>query len=71
MSKSYLKATINLDLIADELKRLNKRYITIKDFSRYFGMSHKTSGKILRHLEKMGYVKRFSTSTYSIIRDPT
>ncbi|AFZ70446.1 hypothetical protein Calag_0701 [Caldisphaera lagunensis DSM 15908] len=69
MRKSYLKVTVNLDLIAEELKRLNKRYITIKDFSRYFGISNKTSGKILKHLEKMGYVKRYSTSAYSIIGD--
>ncbi|MGC8573050.1 MAG: hypothetical protein C0171_03210 [Caldisphaera sp.] len=67
MKKEYLKVTLNLNLIARELSSFNKKYITIKEFSKYFGTSNKTSGKILKNLEKMGYVKRYSSSAYFII----
>ncbi|MFP3144762.1 MAG: hypothetical protein RXQ93_07100 [Caldisphaera sp.] len=71
MKKEYLKVTLNLNLIAKELNSINKKYITIKEFSKYYGTSHKTSGKILKNLEKMGYVKRYSSTAYFIVGDST
>ncbi|MDP8003408.1 MAG: MarR family transcriptional regulator [Caldisphaera sp.] len=67
MSEESLKITLDLKKVMQDLYKLNKKYVTLKEFSKNLGTSTRSAGKILKKLEKNGYVKRYSSSAYLIL----
>ena len=62
-----IKVTIDLELLATDLYKNNKKYITIREIARKQGVSERTAGKVLSKLEHLGYVKRYSSRAYELL----
>ncbi len=58
---------VSLEFIAGIVASLNKNYVTPKDLSLLLGISTKSAGKVLRALEGMGYVSRYSNRAYRVM----
>ena len=60
---------ISLSIRLDEWARYalrGKSFVTIQEVARMLGVSTKTAGKILRRLEEMGIVERWSRRAYRV-----
>ena len=62
------RITVSLDLVGELLASLKSNYVTVKEVSEMLAISTKSAGKLLRKLERHGYVERYSTRAYRIIR---
>ncbi|MCE4600764.1 MAG: HTH domain-containing protein [Desulfurococcales archaeon] len=62
-----IKVTIDLELLAMDLYKNNKKYITIQEIARRLGVSERTAGKVLSRLERLGFVKRYSSRAYELL----
>ena len=63
------RVTVDLDLVGELLASLRGNYVTVKEISEMLAISTKSAGKLLRKLESRGYVKRYSSRAYRILRE--
>lgn len=62
------KVSLNLEVLGIIVANMNRNYITVRELSRRLAISTRTAGRILRSLEGMGYVERYSNRAYRVIR---
>ncbi len=60
-----ISLSIRLDEWAKHALR-GKNFVTIQEVARMLGISTKTAGRILRRLEEMGLVERWSRRAYRV-----
>ena len=56
-----------MDVLARSLASDGKRYVTIAEVSRRFGVSRRTAGRLLAELAREGYARRYSRRTYELL----
>ena len=62
------RITVDLDLVGEILAGLRENYVTTREVSEMLAISTKSAGRLLRKLERHGYVERYSTRAYRIVR---
>ena len=68
-SKKTITVTIDLDLLAMRIIESKRRFIRLHELAYELGVSSRTAGKILRGLEKLGYIIRWSDGVYMVVED--
>ncbi len=62
-----MRVEVNVRLLALEIARSGKRFVTVRDIERRLAVSSITAGKILARMESMGLARRFSGRAYEIV----
>ncbi|MCE4623380.1 MAG: MarR family transcriptional regulator [Caldisphaeraceae archaeon] len=65
--RNSMKVVMKIDRVAALLYSLNKRYITLREFSDALCISTRSAGRVLKRLERRGYLRRYSSTAYFIL----